>query len=650
MKPAYAFRVLFAVLAIVSISHSARGQGVMLPQDETQTDFLRAYKFVLTQASADYRFTSATIDTALFPRWGEYSIYWKKSGADRGSFIYPDALPSGYSTVQATRYDNYDWRADDHLAISFKAYAKTAAIFKSDIRKNKNSVSWEAVYFRNLFESYLLGNISYYVGEKEIDSVGLIWTTQLLVVPAFAVRGTDWKFYVDSMFTAAPKLKDNLLAFLSRGGTIYTEGNAVYMIEKLGLLPDGAVNFTDGVLPDSTNSILLDMTNSDHPVGFTVDAAGTRVYAATIPRVDCGNAEVIARLQGTSNPVIFTLQGAQANNGRVICNTALPTVGGSNATQPGEMTHESRQLQWALNAIVSAFTTNIDVTRSVDNEIPDSLSAGRNAASFDRSDTLEIRVKIRNLSASTISGITVTESLRDFFGFVDVRTPDVTWDFKKPNLNFTGLSIPPHGEKIIVYRIATPDPEDPIHEKVNNYISWASYIYGSYNITSYTDALGFASYRKYRNYVDMLFSARIVADTDLNWKNFLGLYYQPFKVFMLMENKERTAAMGTEYVQYIPKDVPFYWTDNTLDIPILKTPGGKFVDVLRGSSDDKSPEFDMDNDGHPDAWLDTASISPKNYRLEETEVYWLNPWEHLRSGNTAYYEDIDHDGVRAQDL
>ena len=317
--------------------------------------------------------------------------------------------------------------------------------------------------------------------------------------------------------------------------------------------------------------------------------------------------------------------------------------------QAGEMTHESRQLQWALNAIFSAFAARIDVTRSVDNAIPDSITAGRNAASFDRRDTLEIRVKVRNVSGTAVTGIEILESVRDFFTFVDVSTPDVTWEYKKPNLKLSGISLPPHSETIITYRIATPDPQDPVHEKVNNYISWASYIYASYATISYQDVDGASSYRKYRNYVDLLFSARIVADTDLNWKNFLGLYYQPFKVFMLMENKERTAAMDTRYVQYIPKDVPFYWTDKSIDIPILKTPGGKFVDVLRGSSNEASPEFDMDNDGHPDAWLDTASISPKNYRLEETEVYWLNPWEHLRSGNTTYYEDIDHDGVRAQD-
>jgi hypothetical protein len=650
MKPVYVLKVLLVVFIFSMLSSVVLCQGVVIPSDERQTDFLRAYKFVLAQASNDYRFTSATIDTALFPKWSEYSIYWAKSGPHRGSFIYPDALPSTYSSVVTEPYTGYDWRGQDHAAISFKGYAKTIAVLRSGIQRNKCSVSWEAVYFKNCIDSYLMGGISYYVNEREIDSAGLTWTTQVLAVPAFSVRGGDWRFYIDSMFTAAPKLKDNLLAFLARGGTIYTEGNAVYIIEKLGMLPTGAVEYADAILPDSTGSVMLDMAASKHFVQCTENSAGTRIYAASIPRVDCGSAEVIARLQGTNTPVIFALQGAAANGGRVICNTALPTVGGTNAAQPGETTHESRQLQWAINAMLSAFATNVDVTRSVDNEIPDSLSTGRNAASYDRRDTLEIRVKVRNLSGSAISGITVTEGLRDFFDFVDVVTPDVTFTYTKPNLVLSGITLAPHSEKVIVYRIATPDPDDAVHAKVNNYISWASYIYASYGTTAYTDAEGYASYRKYRNYVDLLFSARIVADTDLNWKNFLGLYYQPFKVFMMMENKERTSAMGTEYVQYVPKDVPFYWTDGTIDIPILKTPGGKYVDVLRGSTDDKNPEFDMDHDGHPDAWLDTASISPKDYRIEETEVYWLNPWEHLRSGNAALYEDIDHDGMRAQDV
>ncbi|MBK8807817.1 MAG: T9SS type A sorting domain-containing protein [Bacteroidales bacterium] len=61
--------------------------------------------------------------------------------------------------------------------------------------------------------------------------------------------------------------------------------------------------------------------------------------------------------------------------------------------------------------------------------------------------------------------------------------------------------------------------------------------------------------------------------------------------------------------------------------------------------------YDFDSDGKPDAWLDTASIYPKGYILEEDSVYWSNPWSYLKTGNIDehIFEDIDHDGKRALD-
>ncbi|PLX23079.1 MAG: hypothetical protein C0600_15765, partial [Ignavibacteria bacterium] len=647
MPRCYLYSTLTLALLIACSSASLHAQGSLLPTDERQGDLLETYRFVLRESSVDYRFTNSTMDTTLFPRWGEESVYWIRSGPERGSFVYADK-PS--SSLYADRFDTYSWDDTDHYAISFKGYSKTVAIFKSAIQQNQSSISWEAMYFRNLFENRLYQNISYYIDEHEIDSSGILWTTQLLIIPSFSVHGEDWYSYIDSMFVAAPGLRDRLLAYLGRGGTIYTEGNAVYLIEKLGLLEDGAVDFASGIeLENNSPGVRLDVAESAHPMSFAAHSDSDRVYATVLPFVRTGDAEVIAGTHDRDIPVVFTLCGESAANGRVVCNTALPTVGGSNALREGNSSQEVRQLQWVLNAVLYAFCTNIDVTRSVRNEIPDSLSVGLNAASYDRKDTLEIHIQVRNLSANTIEGITIRESIRGFFEFADVRTPGITHEFKAPYLTISDLVMPPHSEKVIVYRIATPDPSSPTHGRVDKYISWSTYLYASYGMVSYADKLGAADFRKFRNYVDLMFSARIVADTDLNWKNFLGLYYQPFKIFMMMENKERTTATGTQYVQYVPKDVPFYWTDKSIDVPILKTPGGKYVDVLRGSSDEANPEFDMDRDGHPDAWLDTASIYPKNYRIEETSVYWLNPWEHLRSGDVALYEDIDHDGQRAQD-
>jgi hypothetical protein len=370
-----------------------------------------------------------------------------------------------------------------------------------------------------------------------------------------------------------------------------------------------------------------------------------------------GDAEVIAQTSGGETPVVFVLAGEDARGGRVIANTGLPTSGGFNEVKSDDPVF-ARQLQWTFNAFMSAFTTDIDVTRSVYNDLPDSVTAGKNAVSYDREDYFEVRIQIRNLSNEAISGVKITESMRRvkidgvykrYFEIVDVLTEGVEHEIGSYYLRLTDITIPANSERTIVYQMKTPEPDDPIHEDVDSYISWSNYIYATVNTTNVTDSYGYKWFNKYRNYVDIMFSARLVADTDLNWKNFLGLYYQPFKVFMIMENKERTNAEEVVYTQYIPKDVPFYWSDKSINIPILKTPGGKFVDVLRGSNDQDNPDYDMDSDGHPDVWLDTASIYPKGYTITEDEVYWLNPWEHLRTDNHFYYEDIDHDGQRAQD-
>ncbi|MCX6153840.1 MAG: hypothetical protein NT007_06760 [Candidatus Kapabacteria bacterium] len=625
--------------------------GVIIPTDSNQKDFSKVYKFLLNQSSVDYRFAWQSLDTTLFPKYGDYSVYWIASGQNRGSFVYPDAIPATYSTISSIPYSNYDWQGQEHYSVQFKAYNNSVAIFRSSLKANNSTVSFEAVFFKNLFDSYLLNNLPYYVNEKDIDTSNLNWGTSLLIIPAFTVYGLDSRYYIDSIFKSCPGLKPRLTAFLASGGTIYAEGNAVYFIEKLGYLAPGAVNFEKQFEPDDINGNLrISTISSNHPVSFSPISAGNIIYSSSVPVVSDPKIDVIAAATSNENPVVFTLNGANAGGGRIICNMALPTVGGSNNVKSGKMLPGSKQLSWTFNAIMSAYIRTADVTRSVWNDLPDSMTVGPNAISYDLVDTFEIRVKVRNLSAVPLTNIEVDESFRDYFKFVDVPTQGINFTINGSTLAFTGINLAAKEEKVIVYRLRTPNSDDPIHSKVSNYISWANYIYASYNSTKYTDDLGFESFVKYRNYVDLMFSAKIVADADLNWKNFLSLNYQPFKIFMIMENKERTSAEQTVYTQYVPKDVPFYWTDSKINIPVLRTPGGKYVDVLHGSNDQGNPEYDMDSDKYPDAWLDTSSIYPKNYTITEDSVYWLNPWEHLRSGDTTYYEDINHDGIRAQDL
>lgn len=620
--------------------------GAIIPTDATQEDFLKAYKLAMYESYADMRFYRQNLDTNLFSRWGEFSIYWAAEGENKGSFILPEKVPYNYRSVTNESYDEYDWEATPHYSLQYKPNSKRVAIFRSEILKDDNTVTWGAIYFENLFNTYLYDNIYYEVNESFLDTNDISSATQLLIIPSFSLKGEDQKYYIDSVFKICPNIGEKIESFLQSGGTIYAEGNASYFIEKLGYLSAGAVDFDDYDEADyQTNLIGVNFNSSQYPIAFTEDAVNGNLYATIIPNTDVGSSKIIASTANKGYPACFLIEDDKADGGRILCNAGIPTIGGIK-----EVEYDSRQLQWSLNAIFYTWVQKIDVTRAILNEVPDTLAAGKNAVSYDRKDTFKVQITVRNLSDEPINSIEIEENVRDYFEFLNVETQGVTYEVNGEDVKFTGLNMPPRSEKVIVYRLATPEPDDEIHEQVDKYISWKTYIYVSYNETEYENQGSKRKFWKYRNYADMMFSAFLAADTDLNWKNFLGLYYQPFKVFMIMENKERTPALETKYVQYIPKDVPFYWSDKSINIPILKTPGGKFVDVLRGSNDEDNPEYDMDNDGNPDVWLDTASIYPKGYTIEEDSVYWRNPWEHLRSGNYDYYEDIDHDGRRAKDL
>ncbi len=653
MKKFFQLLIVFFAL-LLSLPSGLMAEGMLIPTDSTQKDFLKAYKLILTYSNSDYRFLNKTIDTTLFPAYGEYSPYWIRSGNNKGSFVFPDEIPSAFASVSSNKYTNYRWQNDDNYSIQYKPNNYKIAIFRSKITRNNNTVSWGALYFKNMFDSYLFDNIYYFVNEDDLAKGNINSSTQLLIIPSFTLDGDDNKHYIDSVFEICPDIKKRLDNYLQTGGSIYSEGNAVYFIEKLGYLPNGAVDFDNSVLPDPvTNLIEINYENSTNPLSFMQSTVGGFLFANACPAVNAVNAEIVAKCADNDVPSVFVLSGINAGGGKIICNTGIPTIGGIN-----ELKNGSRQLQWALNTVIYSFSEQLDVTRSVYNELPDTLSAGKNAVSFDRLDTFEVRILLRNLSSEPISDIKLMEILRRvsidgkyecFLKIVDVKTPGITYKINDYYITFENISVAPHSETVIVYRLSTPNPEDKIHEQVDKFISWATYMYASVNYTYYNDSYGKHFFQKYRNYIDIMFSAFLAADTDLNWKNFLGLFYQPFKVFMNMENKERTEARQTKYVQYIPKDVPFYWSDKSINIPILKTPGGKFVDVLRGSNSDKTPDYDYDSDGKPNVWLDTASIYPKGYKIEEDEVYWLNPWEHLRTGNHFLYEDIDHDGKVAED-
>lgn len=623
--------------------HVIAQSGSIIPTGSDQKNFLKAYQLVFNLSDNDYRGNSAKADVQLFPKYGEFSVYWALSGTDKGSFIIPDTIPAQYSHLDLKNYSAYNWQSTGHRSIQYKKQPKKIAVFQSKIQVDQHSINWEAQYFKSLFETFIDKSIYYFTDEDGLAQ-GISDSTEILIIPAFNVHQKGDKHYIDSVFTIAPQVKTKIEAFLNRGGKIYTEGNAAYFLQKAGITALGNIDFAN-TLPAGPNGIQVSAAASANPISFAAGGAKNLIYGSSVPMVSSTDIEVLVNAQSDSRPVVYTLSGSSAQGGKIVCNLGLPTAGGVSEFESG-----SRQLQWTLNTLLYFFSHPIDVSRSVFNILPSSVVAGDNSVSYDRVDTFDIKIIVRNLSSDAINQIQIEENFRNYFSFVDIKTAGVTHSYVNGKLTLSGISLPAFSEKQIVYRAITPKPDDDVHQSVDKIIDYDTYVAASIGKISYSGSEGSQSFTKKRNYADIMFSARIFADADVNWKNFLNLEYQPFKVFMIMENKERTQAENTVYTQYIPKDVPFYWTDHSINIPILKTPAGQFVDILRGSNDQNNPEYDLDSDGKPDVWLDTASIFPKGYTLVEEEVYWANPWNHLRTGDKKIvFEDIDHDGVTAED-
>ena len=636
-------KLLLAWAACLQITIALPQQGLIIPLNSSQNDFMKASKLALSSASNNFQTSGSSADEQLFPAYGENNIYWILSGANKGSYILPGSLPEGFTSVASAPYSNYDLNAAPHRSIHFNKATDRVAVFRSLIRVNEFTVSWEAMYFKNMFETYLYADVIQLVDEKMIDQHGLSDSVRILIIPSINYKDNDGFYYADIIVNQYPSLKVKLEDFLQRGGFIYTEGNGISLLERLGLIPEGSINYSNSINNNTENLIDIDIVN-DHPVNLQATAAENKIYSAAVPYVSIESATKLAVSSADSRPMIFEIP---AEGGNILCNLGLPAAGGMT-----DASSNKRQLQWTMNAILYGLSSDIDVIRYAVNQLPPELPVGRNAISFDRTDSFEIKMIVRNLSSGPVNNIFIRETIPDYLKFVEIVITYGTVTLQDNQLTFNNIDLEGYSQIEIVYRVCTPDPEDPVHEDIDDYLDKGNLLAVSLGFISYTDADGVIhSFRNYHDYAEALFSARIFADTDVNWKNFLGMYYQPFKVFMIMENKQRTPAQDAVYTQYIPKDVPFYWSDQSLDIPVLKTPGGKFIDVLRGSNDENNPEYDIDGDGDPDAWLDTASIYPKGYTLTEEEVYWSNPWSHLHPDyENIVYEDINHNGIRAQDL
>ncbi|RKZ27853.1 hypothetical protein DRQ26_02365, partial [bacterium] len=555
-----------------------------IPTDDTQTSPMHAYSFVWQKATYDQWIRTGEIDPELGAEYGELPIIWLASESDRGAFVYPDTIPGWYDFTS-------DWLSSFDIDDISKAYSisvpggHSISLITSTILDDiGQSISWESAYYGTVFQYFLEDNVDTWVDFiTDSATTSFHWNTRLIIIPAFEVSGSDGGEYIREIASRFPSLGDALRNALENGATIYAEGNGGYLLEAYGIIPSGTVDLTD-VIDGSPPSMQasVEVADNEHPLAFV--SLSNSIYTVSGPTLSDGYRTILRfgddvwDPTDAGKPAAIEISGDDALGGKILLISGMPTAG----VIQGE---DEYQWLWTANAIYSAFCHKLLYYRSVHTPVvlPESISVAPFAIPADDSITFDVTVHIRNLWNTPVNDITLNEYKSGYLYYVDCPTGPAP-SISENTLTWTFSSLAPAATQTITYRLRTPDESDTLTETIDDYLSGGKFLRPSTGTAYYTDSDGNNDMEyRYDLWTIVLFQAHIIADADLNWKNILGEYYQPFKIFMTCENKERTSALNTKYVQYIPIDVPIYWVDDEV-IPIIRTPGGRFVDVLRGTA------------------------------------------------------------------
>jgi len=211
-------RLFLSFASIIFVSLSFCQTAVIVPSGSSQNDFVKACKAILAISDKGYHETDA--DPSLFAAYGEHSVYWVTSGDNKGSFIVPVTLPDAFSSVSRNAFASYDWKSSQHRSVQFNAQTDRIAVFRSSIEANDNSVTWEAVYFRNLFDAYLFPDAVQIVDEQQLMDQGLSDSVKIFILPSCNFKGTDGKYYIDKIIQHITTLKEKIDTYLLKGGMI----------------------------------------------------------------------------------------------------------------------------------------------------------------------------------------------------------------------------------------------------------------------------------------------------------------------------------------------------------------------------------------------------------------------------------------------
>jgi hypothetical protein len=197
------------------------------------------------------------------------------------------------------------------------------ALFYSQVRDAADQVvTWEEATFETIFRVYLWGWGEFEtISETEIIA-GALGDYDVLILPSITIG------YVDEVDEAlGPQGRAAIAEWVAAGGTLYAQGDAVYLAETAGLAPAGTVNLTERLadLPPYDNYAELAITDPLDALTFSWLAPQTYILDDPVLQASPG-ITVVAAYETTTYPGTPAILFGRVEDGEMILTNAHPSV------------------------------------------------------------------------------------------------------------------------------------------------------------------------------------------------------------------------------------------------------------------------------------------------------------------------------------
>ncbi len=468
-----------------------------------------------------YKSTFSWLSQGVSLQWSVADVDYEGTTYSTGSFLSKSALSGPFTWVRTTE--------EIEVPGAYALTKRNIYIFNSKLTDSRGQpITWEYLYFRSLFETYLWGNYLNPVDELDIGA-GSVTAPNILIIPAIAPEFVE---LVKNELGASGLLA--IANFVNAGGTLIAQGDSCWLAEAAGLVPIGTVQKSERVTANN-NTAILEVMNADSPLTFSwlVD----EIYLLDDPLLSesVSGSAVAVYSDGVSSEHIGSpaILSFQTEKGRVVLTAGHPS-------------EQAEQFPMVLDAVLLGCTEVAELRNSITQtytpELPWYLIPG-----YEKNITMNVTGCFSNFKAEQIEGVNIMDYIRSGFwvdeNSIDPAPEDVTVEWWGTIITWNFTSEP--GDFDYRYTVLTGSGGVTKGYKTVTG-SWAFYIdpETGREVTLARDGLWMKS----------SMAARLFGDRDIELD---GVYPLPadgfyFDMAFPIENKEDTSALNSVCVDIVP--------------------------------------------------------------------------------------------------